>query len=135
MALIKCVECEKEISDHAEMCPHCGKSFSVKNKAPKLFLVLSGIFLPIFGIIMIVYGAMVHNSTGDHFVFASASRYGGDAYTGIQNAAAITANNVRSFGEVYLDTTGMILIIIGSFLVVLGIIELICGITYKTRKK
>mgnify|MGYP004669853055 CR=1 FL=1 len=26
MALIKCKECEKEFSDTAEVCPHCGYS-------------------------------------------------------------------------------------------------------------
>jgi len=27
MALIKCYECEKEISDKAPACPHCGAGF------------------------------------------------------------------------------------------------------------
>lgn len=30
MALIKCPECDKEISDKAENCPHCGYSFEKK---------------------------------------------------------------------------------------------------------
>ena len=30
MALIKCPECDKNISDKAESCPHCGYSFEKK---------------------------------------------------------------------------------------------------------
>ena len=32
MALIKCPECGKEISDKAEKCPHCGKILQTKQK-------------------------------------------------------------------------------------------------------
>jgi predicted amidophosphoribosyltransferase len=32
MALINCPECNKEISDMAESCPHCG--FPIAKKAP-----------------------------------------------------------------------------------------------------
>ena len=31
MALIKCPECGKEISDQAEFCPHCGYPIKKKN--------------------------------------------------------------------------------------------------------
>lgn len=31
MALMKCVECKKEISDEAEMCPHCGYRYKESN--------------------------------------------------------------------------------------------------------
>ena len=31
MALIKCPECGKEISDTAKSCPNCGYSLKVKN--------------------------------------------------------------------------------------------------------
>lgn len=34
MALIKCSECGREISDSAESCPHCGKPLSSKIKCP-----------------------------------------------------------------------------------------------------
>jgi intein/homing endonuclease len=39
MALIKCKECGKEISEDAEFCPHCGK----KIKKSNLFLQIVGI--------------------------------------------------------------------------------------------
>ncbi len=29
MAMIKCKECEKEMSDHAKICPHCGYENSI----------------------------------------------------------------------------------------------------------
>lgn len=32
MALIKCPECGKEISDKAIKCPHCGKILQTKQK-------------------------------------------------------------------------------------------------------
>lgn len=49
MALIKCSECGKEISDHAESCPHCGYFLGSAKKennnphcgsAGKVFLIL-----------------------------------------------------------------------------------------------
>ncbi len=39
--------------------------------------------------------------------------YGGDAYTGIQNAAAQTANNVQKLGYIMRDGLGYLLIAIG----------------------
>jgi len=32
MSLIKCKECDKEISDSAESCPHCGGETNLKTK-------------------------------------------------------------------------------------------------------
>ena len=53
-------------------------------------------------------------------VRVSEERYGGEAYTGIQNAGAQTANNVHSlyfrfdkFVEILLRTIGLLLILLG----------------------
>ena len=40
--------------------------------------------------------------------YESNSSYGGDAYTGIQNAAATTANNVDDLGEFLSDTVHIV---------------------------
>ncbi len=72
MALIKCIECGKEISDKAEACPHCGcptkfsedktmeqyeinddkdKKGKIKNKKIKLWMIICGI-ITIFAIVI-----------------------------------------------------------------------------------
>lgn len=39
MAMIKCPECGKEISDHAKVCPECG--FAIKKKSGKVILIVA----------------------------------------------------------------------------------------------
>lgn len=39
MAMIKCPECGKEISDHAKVCPECG--FAIKKKRGKVILIVA----------------------------------------------------------------------------------------------
>ena len=43
--------------------------------------------------------------------------YGGDAYTGIQNAAAQTANNVQDLAEIAAMGFGFLLISLGLFMI------------------
>ena len=46
MALIKCPECEKEISDHTSQCVHCGYQLKLMpNKTSQLFKVIIAICL------------------------------------------------------------------------------------------
>ena len=66
--------------------------------------IASGIVSILFGLIML--GKDVGN-------YVSSSAYGGDAYTGIQNAAAQTANNVRSLSEIANNGFAFLLIAIG----------------------
>lgn len=49
----------------------------------------------------------------DTGVFERESAYGGDAYTGIQNAAAITANNVKCVAGIASLGFGSVLLILG----------------------
>lgn len=54
MALIKCPECGKEISDNANKCPNCGNSMYVKKKHSPLGIVSAvmcgiSIFCPMRG--------------------------------------------------------------------------------------
>lgn len=41
MALIKCPECSKEISDKAVNCPNCGREFSKQEKVKKDYYIIS----------------------------------------------------------------------------------------------
>ena len=60
MALIKCLECGKEISDKAETCPSCGHPVKKIQNGKPLFIrgVEKGVILGvIFGIILIAVGS------------------------------------------------------------------------------
>ena len=52
MAMIKCRECEREISNKAEKCPHCGFPLSKKSKENKKTNVLG----TVLGIIILIIG-------------------------------------------------------------------------------
>ena len=54
-------------------------------------------------------------------------QYGGDAYTGIQNAAAQTACNVA-------DLAGICKFGLGSILLIAGLVLIICAVTYKEKE-
>lgn len=61
MALIKCLECGKEISDTAKSCIHCGyknkkKSLFQKKPPLKILLLLIGVFIIIFGFSIFLFG-------------------------------------------------------------------------------
>ena len=66
--------------------------------------IISGILSVIFGIIM--FGK-------DVGYYEVSSSYGGDAYTGIQNAAAQTANNVKALSEITKNGFAFFLIAVG----------------------
>lgn len=68
MAIIKCPECKKNISDKAESCPHCGyelKQKSVSNTVNKTIDQLKKNnytkFIPI--LLLVVIGFLIYNST------------------------------------------------------------------------
>ena len=63
MSLIKCPECGKEVSDHAESCPNCG--FSLKPHKTKNNIVI-GVIAGIFGVIAIV---VIISGIADFFPF------------------------------------------------------------------
>lgn len=66
--------------------------------------IISGIISAIFGIIM--FGMSVGG-------YESTSSYRGDAYTGIQNAAAQTANNVKALASIAKSGFAFLLIALG----------------------
>ena len=55
MALIKCPECNKEISDTAKRCPNCGYKFPIKNKKNICIIILI-----IIAIVVIVCGSLLY---------------------------------------------------------------------------
>lgn len=86
-------------------------------------LIIGFICLIILGISMISYSEDSSNAGRS----ASSETYGGDAYTGIQQAAATTANNVDKENDnflYYIKCNGIFYIIIGAV-----------GITYSAIDK
>ena len=84
---------------------------NVMNKVPKSKTKLFGIGGIISGILSIIMGFSVMGSyTGS---WEASNSYGGDAYTGIQNAAAQTANNVQDLADIAAKGFGWILVVLG----------------------
>lgn len=76
-------------------------------------LIIGFICLIILGISMISYSEDSSNAGRS----ASSETYGGDAYTGIQQAAATTANNVDKENDnflYYIKCNGIFYIIVGA---------------------
>lgn len=156
MALIKCNECGKKISDKAIRCPYCGVfveedqlikcsecgadviidgefcsncgcpindddseiDYNDSNNTmehidrhiiPGLLYIVVGVVAIIWGLTLSYSGTSTDNKT-----------YGGDAYTGIQNASAKAANNINHLGDTVCAGLKGILIIMGGTLCILG---------------
>lgn len=84
------------------------EEFSNKLSKGSTFFPIGGI---ISGILSVIFGiSMFGKEVGYH---ENSSMYGGDAYTGIQNAAAQTANNVKALSEMVQTGFAFLLIAIG----------------------
>jgi len=79
---------------------------------------LRSIVLIVVGIIAI--GLSIKCYTTDKLDYESRSMYGGDAYTGIQNAAAMTSKNVKELAEIVQFGFGSVLLVMGLTLVGIG---------------
>lgn len=120
-----CDKCGTEIKEGDTFCPSCGNTIGqpgvdtskftqVKNPATNFasteqkaqalsnkiskgttFFPIGGI---ISGILSVIFGIIMFTKNVGYY--ESSSSYGGDAYTGIQNAAAQTANNVKALSEI-----------------------------------
>jgi len=81
--------------------------------------MVKNILLILVGIVSIGLSISCFNAdTGD---YVSRESYGGDAYTGIQHAAAETGQNVRALAKITSKGFGSVLLISGMTLIVLGI--------------
>lgn len=87
------------------------KELRSTNKTLGIITILVGIYSLILGIA----GPISYSGA-----FVSKEAYGGDAYTGIQNASANTANNVDNLGDMCECTFRNAFAIAGILLVVKG---------------
>lgn len=77
------------------------------------------IVLIVVGIIAL--GLSIKCFSIDDLDYASKSMYGGDAYTGIQNAAAATSKNVKELASIVQFGFGSILLVMGLGLIGFGL--------------
>ncbi len=133
-----CSKCGTEVKGDDPFCPNCGnameqssvdtskftqvktpisnsvsageKAEALSNKISKgsAFFPLGGIAS---GILSIIFGIIMLGKDVGSYEYSEA--YGGDAYTGIQNAAAQTANNVKNLSEITKNGFAFLLIAIG----------------------
>jgi hypothetical protein len=79
---------------------------------------LLGFVLMGIGVLALIFGLICFSMNDGSYV--STQSYGGDAYTGIQNAAARTANNLETL-------TGNLITMGGFFFVITALILLVVG--------
>ncbi len=77
-------------------------------------------------IIMIVVGIValglsIKCFSFDDLDYVTKSMYGGDAFTGIQNAAAVTSENVKELAKIMQFGFGSILLVMGLGLIGIGL--------------
>lgn len=110
MALIKCPECGKEISNSAKVCPHCGykqkKLDIAKHKKISTYILIIGILLFVCTIIWTI-------STSDQDLAIRAGYYFGNATSASEWRDYQTRSTIRE--------------IIGD----IGICAFIVGVVYK----
>ena len=110
MALIKCPECGKEISDTAKACPNCGyrlkKLDIAKHKKISTYILIIGILLFVCSIIWII-------STSDRDLAIRSGYYFGNA---------TSASEWRDY-----QTRSAVQELIGD----LGVIAFVVGVIYK----
>lgn len=54
MAMIKCEECGKEMSDKAMNCPHCGAATAIAKKAVRFQLTLVFVVLALLLLVVLI---------------------------------------------------------------------------------
>jgi hypothetical protein len=134
-----CNKCGIELQDGQAFCPECGcpvgesgidtsaftpvrnlnyektntieKIKETSGKFSDVGSIIASVIGIISGIVSMVLGFIVMGYSDGYF--ESAASYGGDAYTGIQNAAAQTANNVEDLAAIVKFGTSSLLIIVG----------------------
>ena len=131
MSKINCPTCHREIEDSLTICNFCGCPVTPSQTSPllqqqqyapkkldmsKLGKLIISAFGIVNGIISIIFGIIIGISSDGTSTISKS--YGGDAYTGIQNAAADTANNVRILTNVIEKFGSYLLIVIGIFIIV-----------------
>ena len=96
------------------------------------FETFVGVIIIILGCVAIFVGSSV-NTTG---TYVPDSIYGGDAYTGIQNAAASTANNIKSQTGVIVEIYELTMSYVGAVMIVSGFLVIAYDfLKYKNEPK
>lgn len=138
-----CKYCGNEIAKEEKFCTVCGaevesaeKTGSMNENAyhnraeqnyvemiPKNTNIVLGMIASIggmvAGVLSIILGLVLRSAYNGYYVMSET--YGGEAYTGIQNAAADTGNNVMYLAKVVQDGISYLLIAIG-IVVIFGFI-------------
>ena len=79
----------------------------------KLLPLISNTIGFVSGILSIIFGIKIKNYNNTYLGYVSSFKYGGAAYTGIQNAAADTGNNVKAVYHLIQNSAMFLLITIG----------------------
>lgn len=79
----------------------------------KLLPLISNTIGFVSGILSIIFGIKIKNYNNTYLGYVSSFNYGGAAYTGIQNAAADTGNNVKAVYHLIQNSAMFLLITIG----------------------
>lgn len=80
----------------------------------KLLQLISNTIGFVSGILSIIFGTKIKNYNNTYLArYVSSFNYGGAAYTGIQNAAADTGNNVKAVYQLIQNSAMFLLITIG----------------------
>jgi len=101
-----------------------------KNIKPSLSLIIDVIGV-IIGVITAIIGFNFKNHIS--FSYTDMITYGGDAYTGIQNASANAANNIAILGSIAIKAVSIFFVIFGILIALCFIIKIIKEIKLKKQ--
>jgi len=88
------------------------------------------IFIELIGLLAIFFSIYLFNGYLDSFPTFNRPEYeyyGGDAYTGIQNSASDTANNVAEAGDLIKNLIYDVSFAFGGLFLIIGLLILTCG--------
>lgn len=93
--------------------------------------MLFGILIAVFGLVAFCLGL----SSDYYGEYELSQTYGGDAYTGIQNAAAATANNVYHLGDTITEIYTGTMVALGLGMILGGNLLILNDIAINVEKK
>lgn len=130
-----CPECGTSINENSNVCVHCGYVLKTKKSKKNIFkpiqMLIVGGLLILIGLIGLFLGTSI-SYYGD---YVSDEYYGGDAYTGMQQASAATARNVSDLGDLVASYYSGIAVIITFTFMVAGGYFISSGIYLLIRKE
>lgn len=111
-----CSKCLSEIKQGEKFCSKCGASAGYRVEVAKKKHYITETIGILTGVVSIILGIITFATKVGNY--ERAETYGGDAYTGIQNAAAQAANNIYYTGEMLRFALASILVVIGTFMII-----------------